>query len=284
MFKNLSAGAVGIRASLSETLELARINGFDGVDFSIAEVAELVKAASMDDVKALFARTGVRPGCWGFPLDFRGEEQTWRESLDWLRVYASHAQELGCHRTATWISPVSNERTFQENFDFHVQRLKPAAEILHDYGCVLGLEFIGPKTIRNGAKHEFVYTMHGMLDLCAAIGPNAGLLVDLWHVYTAHDTNEAVGRLRNEQVVTVHVNDAPPGIPVDEQLDQVRCLPGETGVLDTTGFLHALKHIGYDGPVTAEPFNKRVNALPASDAARETGDALTKVWRAAGLA
>ena len=56
------------------------------------------------------------------------------------------------------------------------------------------------------------------------------------------------------QVVYVHVNDAPAGVPIDEQMDGVRALPGETGVIDIAGFLKALQGIGYDGPVTPEPF------------------------------
>ena len=33
MYPNLNAGAIGIRANLSETITLARDHGFEGVDF-----------------------------------------------------------------------------------------------------------------------------------------------------------------------------------------------------------------------------------------------------------
>lgn len=284
MFMNLSPGAIGIRASLSESLELARAHGFAGVDMSIGEVAKMVEVASMDDVRDLFARTGVRPGSWGLPVDWRGEERKWREDVSWLRRYATLAQEIGCFRTATWLLPYSDDRPFKENFQFHVQRFRPVAEVLRDYGCSLGLEFIGPKTLRAGHQYEFIYTMGGMLELCDAIGTgNVGLLLDLWHWYTAHGTMDDLRRLKKEQVVTVHVNDAPAGIPIDEQLDQVRCLPGETGVMDITGFLTTLDRIGYDGPITPEPFNARVNAMSPDEAARTTAEAMKKVWQAAGL-
>lgn len=284
MFMNLSPGAIGVRASLSEALELAQAHGFAGIDFSIAEVAKMVEAASMDEARNLFTRTGVRPGCWGLPVDWRGEEHKWREDVTQLRRYAALAQEIGCVRTATWIPPVSDDRPFKENFELHVQRFRPVAEVLRDSGCSLGLEFIGPKTSRAKHRYEFIHTMHGMLELGDAIGTgNVGLLLDLWHWYTSHGTMDELQRLKKEQVVTVHVNDAPAGIPIDEQLDQIRCLPGETGVIDTTGFLTTLSRIGYDGPITPEPFNERVNKMSPADAVCTTAAAMQNVWKAAEL-
>lgn len=53
-------------------------------------------------------------------------------------------------------------------------------------------------------------------------GPNAGLLLDSWHWHTSLGTVDELRALTNDQVVYVHVNDAPPGIPVEEQYDYVR--------------------------------------------------------------
>ena len=95
---------------------------------------------------------------------------------------------------------------------------------------------------------------------------------------------DEVRALANEQIVVVHVNDAPAGVAVDEQLDGVRDLPGATGVIDIDGFLQALAAIGYDGPVTAEPFSQRLRDLPDEEAIAETAAAMHKVWESAGLA
>jgi len=77
----------------------------------------------------------------------------------------------------------------------------------------------------------------------------------------------------------VHINDAPAGIPVDAQKDNVRCLPGETGVVDLKGFLGALDKIGYDGPVVPEPFLKELASLPGEESIRRAGEALRRVWQ-----
>src|SRR5262249_20132695 len=147
------------------------------------------------------------------------------------------------------IMPCSNDRDYEENWRFHVERFTPIARILAEHGCTLGLEFIGPKTLRDSQKYPFVHTLPKMIELGQAIGPNVGLLLDCWHWYTSHGTVEEIRALKPEQVVYVHVNDAPAGVDIDAQVDNVRALPGETGVIDIVGFLQALRHIGYDGSV-----------------------------------
>ena len=284
MFKNLNPGMIGISASLPEALDMAAQHGFGGVDLNMPDVAELVGRTSLEEVSGFFARTGRRTGNWGLPVEWHGSREKWKEELALLRSYAALARDIGALRTTTVALPYSNERTFDENYAFHVERLRPVAEILGKYGCRFGLEFIGPKTLRVGKKHEFICTMDGMLALCRDLGPHVGLLLDLWHWYTSHGTWEDLSKLGNDDIVNVHVNDAPAGIPVDEQIDNQRCLPGETGVLDIARFLGVLDAMGYDGPVTAEPFSARVNGLAPHNALSETAEAMHRAWTSAGIA
>ena len=284
MFINLSPGTIGVKANLTEALALAQKHGFAGIDFSMAEVADLFEQQGASAVQALFDQAHIRPGTWGYPVDFRNAEATWQEGMAALPRLARAAQTLGLDRCSTWIMPCSDERTFDENFEFHVTRLQPGAQILADHGVRLGLEWVGPKTLRDTRQYPFIHTMQGMLELGDAIGTgNMGLLVDAYHVYTSHGSNADVSGLTADQVVNVHVNDAPQGLAIDEQLDGVRDLPGATGVLDLTGFLQALRAIGYDGPVTAEPFSQRLRDLPADQAVAETAAAMQAMWRKAGL-
>jgi threonine dehydrogenase-like Zn-dependent dehydrogenase len=178
----------------------------------------------------------------------------------------------------TWILSFSDDLPWKENFRFHARRLEPVARILGEHGCRLGLEFLGPKTLREGHRYSFIHTMEQMLDLCDAVGPNCGLLLDAWHWYTSLGTVEELLNLDNQQVVYVHINDAPAGIPMEQHLDNNRRLPGETGVIDLAGFLGALRHIGYDGPVVPEPFVPALKELAPAEAAARVGKALDHVW------
>ena len=285
MFTSLSPGAIGIRGvALPRAIELAKLGGFEGLDFSIAEAAQLADQQGIEYVRDLFSTSGVRPSAWGLTVDWRGDDAKLDQGLLELPSLAATGQKLGCDRVFTWILPGSDERPFAENFDWHVRRFRRVARVLADNGCRIGLEFIGPKTMRAQRQFAFLYTLEGMLELARSIGTgNVGILLDAWHLYTSGGTADDVRRLRSADVVTVHVNDAPAGVALDEQVDQVRCLPLETGVIDLAGFLKSLVAIGYDGPVTPEPFSKRVNAMPEEEAVRETGESMRRAWEAAGL-
>jgi sugar phosphate isomerase/epimerase len=161
--------------------------------------------------------------------------------------------------------PGSNDRPMDENRQFHVERFSPIAEILAASGISLGLEFIGPKTLRDTQKFPFVYKMGEMLEFGREIGSNVGLLLDAYHWYTSHATLADLGELKHEDIVYVHLNDARDGFEIDEQLDGIRRLPGETGVIDLHGFVRVLKRIGYDGPVAVEPFKKELGELGSDE-------------------
>lgn len=284
MYASLSLGAIGVTATLAEGIEVARSAGFKGLELDIREVARLVDEKGIREARKAFQQAGLQPGGWGLPVDWRGDDARYREGLAQLARLAEAGSQTSSTRTATWVLPFSDERPFAQNLRWHVHRFEPVARVLAEHGCRLGLEFIGPRTSRAGHTYEFVHTLDGMLDLCDAIGTgNTGLLLDSWHWYTSHGTVDDLRALSNGQVVCVHINDAPKGIPVDEQVDNVRCLPGETGVIDLVGFLTSLQAIGYDGPVMPEPFSEKLRGMAALEAARSTRDALLKVWTAAGL-
>ncbi|MCX5675444.1 MAG: sugar phosphate isomerase/epimerase [Planctomycetota bacterium] len=272
MYRCLNPGAIGVKLPWMECLPLAAASGFEGFDVPIDPAVPASK------YKDALAAHGLRPGGAGLPVDFRGDEKKFEDGLARLEPIAARAAEVGITRFATWILPFSDTRPFKENFRWHAGHLGRAAKVLATHGCSLGLEFIGPKTCRKGRKYPFVRTMEQMLELAEAVGPNVGLLLDAWHWYTSLGTVEDILALDAKQVVYVHINDAPGGIAVDAQVDNVRALPGETGVIDLVGFLGALRGIGYEGPVTPEPFKKELAALPPAEAVRRAGEALARVW------
>lgn len=279
MYRTLNPGAIDVSVPFEEGARLAARYGFAGLAIDPSFLLE----HGPDAVLEILQQHSLRPGSFGLPVDFRGSDEGFEASLGTLEPLAKAAQAVGCTRASTYIFSWSDELDFAANFAFHRERLAPPAAILADHGISLGLEFLGPKTLRDGHPHEFVYTVAGMLELGEAIGPNVGLLLDAWHWYTGTNDAADLDLLTKENVVDVHVNDAPVGLPRDEQLDNVRCLPGETGVIDIHTFLGRLGRIGYDGPVVVEPFNAPLRAMVPEDAVRTTAEALQRVWQGAGL-
>ena len=287
MYSSLMTGAIGIKGlTLEESIALAAQTGFDAVWFDIKEASALADANGVDYVKELFASQGVKPGGWGAPV--RWQDDANRDAdLEALKPLAELGVALGNPFTTTGIMPGTDERKFDDQYAFVVERLRPYAETLKASGVNLGIEFIAPKTLRNRFKYEFIYSMPQMLQLAADTGTgNIGVLFDVWHHYTAHGTVEELDLLNTSNVFVVHVNDAPAGLEIDEQVDNQRLLPMESGVIPAPAMMKKLAAIGYDGPVIAEPFSDRINELAATDpaaAATETRESITKLFAASGI-
>ncbi len=277
MKPSLNGAILGQALSFEEQVLLAERAGFAGVDTGAHALRELIAARSLGGAKEFLAGHGVAPACWGLTVEWRGSAETFAEGLAELPALAEAARSLDCPRCCTWIIP-SIDTDVAEFRKMAVARLGECAKVLGDHGCRLGLEWVGPKTSRT-APHDFVYRMDQLLELEAEMGePNLGLLVDSFHWHTAGHTVAELEALRVEQVVHVHLNDAPDR-PRDEQIDFERLLPGE-GIIDLAGFLGALRAIGYTDYLGVETFGKELTALPVEESAGRAGKAAARVLAA----
>ncbi len=270
----LNRGTTGGNLSQEDFVKVAAETGFAGADVDINYGVQHGTAKLAD----LYATHHLRFGGWGAP-DFRAESAKLPEGLAQLKKMAPVAAQLKADSCATWIMP-SSEMPFLENWNFHVSRIKPIADILRDHGLRFGLEFVAPYHLRRKFKHEFIFTPGLMLELADAIGSNVGLLVDSFHCHTAGTTWQHLAEIPAEKIVLTHLNDAP-RVPVGEVQDGQRVLPGNGGI-DLVGFLHALRSTGYNGPMSLEVFNQQLREMPAPQAAALAWQATKRVLQAAG--
>lgn len=283
MYKNLNLGLLGHPAvSFSDTVDLARRHGFAGVDLDLAYLETLVRSRSLAEAVAWFAATGLRAGTFGLSVAWRESDSdtAFKASLSKLEADAALARAFGCQRSVTWVMPRSSALSYRQHFARIAPRLARAAATLAGQGIRLGLEFIGPATLRAGQAHDFVHTLDGMRAFNCAVGgeaANVGLLLDAFHWWTSHGTSLELRHLINDEIVYVHLNDAQAGLDRDAQIDQAREQVGATGVIPIKPFLDALRAVGYDGPVAVEPFNAALKAMPPEEAVRATSAALDRV-------
>ena len=282
MFKNLNLGALGHQVPFDQTVALAQQHGFPGVDLDLGYLGQLVIDKSLQAAQDWFAGTGLKAGTIGVSAKWReaDSDADFGASLAPLAEQAKLAAAFGCTRSSTWVMPGSNKHTFREHWNLIAPRLTKVAQVLAESGIAFGLEFVGPATSRANFKHDFIHTMDAMRGFAAVIGAhtnNTGLLLDAYHLYTAKGSNADIKFLDPKEVIYVHVNDAKAGRTVDEQLDLEREMVGATGIIDIKGFFDALTHIGYDGPVTVEPFSKAVRDMTPDAAVRFTSESLDKV-------
>jgi len=280
MYKSLNPGAIGVKTDLAGAARLAGTHGFQGLHTSIEEIAALGVTRTQD----ILSGAGVQAAAFGLPVNLYGPETQFLDDLAGLPALGAVALGMGLTRTATWMPSWHDELDWDENYAFIKDRVGRTAAILANYNIRLGLEFLGPLTLLEGHKYVFIHSMGAMLELCAQIpSGNVGLLLDAYHWWTSGGSWGELEALSDAQVVDVHVNDAQAGLSREGQIDQVRALPGETGVIGIPRFLKTLAGIGYSGPVMVEPFSARVNAMTPDDAVRTTSEALGKTWQEAGL-
>lgn len=273
----LNPGAIGVKANQEQLLAFAKKYNFEAM---VALTDELNKwdSSQRKDFVDKMKDMNIHWGASFLPLDFRKDQKTFEEGLKELPLHARTLQSVGGGRMSTWIMPTHDALTYRENFQLHAERLQQVANILGHYGIRFGLEYVGPKTLMARDRHPFVHSMRETKELIEAMGePNVGFVLDSYHWHCAQEGASDILTLDKEQIVTVDLNDAVAGRDVYHQIDNERELPGRSGVIDIKAFIQALKTMGYDGPVRAEPFNKVLNEMGDDEAIRSTFDAMKAV-------
>ena len=277
MYKTFSSELLWFpERSLRDDIPLAAKYGYEGISFDIKREA---KAFSPEEFSDLLAENKLKPGSFALPVEFREGRETFEAGLKSLRPCCEFAQKTGATRCTTFIMSCSDTLDYKSNFRQHRDRLTVAAGILEEHGIRLGLEFLGPPSLRKGKAFEFIHDLDGLTELLDAIGTsNLGYLLDLFHWDLAGQVFDDFKKIPgNDSVVVAHLNDAPRGISREDQPNHMRELPGATGILRTNEFIKGLRNLNYDGPVLVEPFNESLKAKAFEDAIKAAKTALDTV-------
>lgn len=275
---SLNPGAIGMEVTPPELLDFAIQLGFEAITVPLSDMGAMSETERMKFVDRMKSEN-ISWGSTNLPIDFRKDKDLYKAGLEDLPPKAAIMQELGATRMNTWIMPTHKHLTYLENFEQHVDRLKPVANILGHYNIRLGLEYVGPKTLMARDKFSFIRTMKETKALLEAIDePNMGFVLDSFHWYCAEESATDILTLENKDIVVCDLNDARKGFSPAEQIDGKRELPTQSNVIDLHGFLNALVQIGYDGPVRAEPFNQPLREMNNEDAAKTTKSTMDKAF------
>ncbi len=274
----LSPDSIGVEADQKKAIELAHYFGFESVEAFPKDLGALSDGELKDMRQGMEARH-VAWAMAGLPVDFRRDEATFREGMKGLPGACQALQRAGVTRLSTWLMPMHQSLTYLQNMKQTSGRLREIAAVADDHGLRFGLEYVGTKSVRIQQTYQFVHTMAETKELIAEIDkPNVGFVLDSWHWWTADETAADILTLSNRDVVSCDLNDAPKGIPKEQQQDGSRELPGATGEIDIKAFLGALLQIGYDGPVRAEPFNKKIDEMDDGDACSFVADSMRRAF------
>ena len=271
-------GSIGVKTDQRGAIDLAAKYGYESVQPFAGDLAEL-SDSQLADLNSELRRKNLQWAAAGLPVDFRNDQQKFRQGMAVLPQQCDVYQKAGVTRMGTWMMPMSADLTYLRYFKQTTARLREMATVLDDHGMRLGLEYVGTPSLRIRERFQFVHSMAETKELIEEAGkPNLGFVLDSWHWWTAGESKADLLTLSNDDVVSADLNDAPSGLSLMEQQDTTRELPAATGVIPVKDFLEALVEIGYDGPVRPEPFNKALNAMENEEAAKTAATAMKKAF------
>lgn len=271
----------------TEKIRLAARIGYGGVDWDFGPARKDGAQAT----RVLFKELGIKPTITGLPFPkpgvFAGDDATFREGLQALAEDAPFVAEVGGDRLMLVLSPAS-PRPRDEQRRIVVDRLSAVSEVLQQSNLRLGLEFLGPLYMRSGPgrggepRYPFIWNLPDTVALATDCGPNIGVVLDVWHWHHSNSTVADILATDPSRIVHLHISDANPQ-PPEEVRDNQRLMPGE-GIIDLTGFLQALKKIGYQDGVSPEPLGRITKDMTPEEGARLGLDTTLAVMKKAGVA
>ena len=265
MYINICPNTIGITSSnFKDVVNLALKYGFEGVDFSPNYFSSVEEAKEAGE---LLRSLKLNWGLFYMPCDFLlVNDEDYARGLEKLEQILPMVHAAGCKRTYNHIWPGNNSRKFDENYKWHVSRLKTLVNILAKYDVHMGIEFVGAKTLRDSFQYPFIYNLKQAMELADKVSPDLGIILDCFHWYTSGGTLEDIKSIGSgDRIVNVHANDAVLGRSREMQLDLEREMPMASGLVDVASILRTLKELKYEGPVICEPFQPTLNRMKAMD-------------------
>ncbi len=279
-------GSVARGVGWPDLARLAALTGFGGVDWALGPA----KTAGVEATRALFAELKIRPSIVNLPmarpLPFGGEQPAFDQALRALADDAAFTAAIGCDRMMLVLSPtgpVPKRSTAKIVRD----RLAAISEVLQQSNLRLGLEFLGVQSFRAGREggpppNPFIWTLPETVALATDSGSNIGVILDVWHWHHSGGSVADILAAPASRIVHVHLSDAK-AQPPEEVRDNQRLMPGE-GIIDVTGFLQALKKIGYAGGISPEPLGRVPAEMTPEEGARLALATTKAAMAKAGLA
>ena len=282
MIRTLDASMLNLPWSAVDLIPEAAARGFQAVSLTPDLLEDPSRAARAGELARAY---GLGFGLLPMPADFYHwelDDADFQKALEELKRRAAVAEKLGAGTAYNHVWS-SSTREFDENFAWHVKRIAAVSGTLRDYGIRYGLEFLGPHELRSFAPFEFVHSLDGVLSLADAAGGTAGIAFDTFHWYTSGNGDEKDLLTMEDKIarlVCVHLNDAVPGVPFDQQKDMQRRFPMETGVIDSRSILRRFRERGADVLYMIEPFEPGrtiFHALSPAEAASRAEEIMRRV-------
>lgn len=281
MFKTLDTSMLNVRHDIRTLAPFCAKYGIQ----ALSAHGVLDSEADALEAHAILKDNGLTWGLLPMPADFYHwelDDSAFAAALEELERRAAIAEKVGIRHAYNHVWS-SGPREYEENFEWHIQRIRKVSHILQEHGIRYGLEFLGPHELLSLQPYPFVHSLAGVLSLADAANDSVGVVFDTFHWYCSHngDPDELLYMEQHiDRLVMLHVNDAVAGLPYNEQHDLERRLPMETGIINAREILSRFQAKGSDALYMIEPFEPgrtHFGALSAADAAKEAAEIFSRV-------
>ncbi len=246
---------------LGAALAAARAGGFDALELRRIDFTRCFDAGmSNPQVLDLIKASGMHVAVLGTEYGLLFADGAERARL--FEVFAqtcANAVALGCPMIMT--APGQNVGTVQQA----ARSLREAAQIAHDHGLRLALEF--------NSQHDVINRLEVAREIIAsAAHPAAGLLLDAYHLQRSGAPGRSFEHLAPEEIFTFQYSDVPPGGPPGQRRPTDRLIPGQ-GIVQWREVFALLEEKGYRGYLSFEAPNPALWARAPDEVCREAAAA-----------
>jgi len=241
-------------------VEVAAKAGFAGMGFWHADILEIRKKYSFQDMKHILDANGIIHIEVEWLLDWYYTDAR-RAASDEVRVLLLDAAEvLGARHIK--IGDLGNDCADVPQM---TEAFAPLCRQAAERGTQVLFEMLPPQFSRAPSLDHVLAITRG------SGARNGGIMLDNLHLQRSSiGPDEIVRKLTPSDLIGVEINDGSLAMPLKLQDSVVnrRLLPGD-GEFDIAGFLLAVWSVGYDGPIGVEVLNEYIRKWDLETAATE---------------
>jgi len=246
---------------LRNALDAAREGGWNAVELRRIDFTRCFeKGMTNEEVIALVRESALKVAVIGteYGLIFaKGEES--RRLFGVLEETCRNARALGCEMIM--IAPGPNSGTIREA----AANYRRAGEVVQSHGLRIALEF--------NSAHDVINRLAVAREVIALAGhPNAGLLLDAYHLERSGDGGRGFEDVAPTEIFTFQFSDVPHGPPSSDRRPTDRLMPGR-GCVRWNDVFQLLKEKKYAGYLSYEAPNPELWARAPVEVAREAAAA-----------
>ena len=244
-------------APLEVKIDVAAAAGFDGIELWIDELdAYVAGGGQLGEVRRRLQDAGLQVAtviaAMGW-MGTAGAEHT--RALDEARRRLEQAAAVGASRIVA-TPPLDDRDLSRAGADY-----RELLELGEQFGVWPAMEFLG--------FVPSVYTIAQAWDIAvAADHPEATVVMDPFHILRGGGSADDIALVPGERVAIWHWNDIPADVPLPQQTDADRVMPGD-GVGPLERMAELVRASGYTGFISLELFSQQIWERDPGHAARE---------------